>query len=692
MDDALPFPIGSLVDGRYRIVAVLGQGGMGAVYRAEQVSLQREVALKVLRADLAGNDAAARFSREALALSKLDHPNIVRVIDSGQADGRPYLVMELVSGRDLLQELFTGPMAPEKAVPILAQLCDALSVAHERGIIHRDLKPENVILTEAGVPKILDFGIAIADGTSRVTAAGFVLGTPEYLAPEQAMGQPLTPRSDLYTLGVVAYRMLSGHLPFTAREPREYLLMHAGTPCPDIREKWPAGKDWPELCDAVMKALNKDPWLRYADALAMKQALEAALAHQQLAPGNATRRVTPVEQIKASRAATSALAVKTQNVAVLFAEVCGWAERTAGLPPHAASALQSRFEQLLAPIAKRHGGRKVKAVGGTLIFSIPSPTSAVSCAMAMQDRLWSERRDGTHDLLLARLSLSLGEVTVQEGDLFGEPVNIAARVLELTGEGEIAFTDAVYLAMNRSELLADELGPQTLKGIPYPVRVFKVRRGSVADLPPYGTPVATGKLFERVATAMSDGRAVAERLVEQASNKLGGRSRVFAAAGGAALLLLAAVALPWALHRPAQPAPVKDETLEKVERALAHKNVKEAQRLLAPMLAQSPAQPRALALGGRAAIAEGDWNTGLERLRDAARADANLRPELVNACMQGLGQVTAGRRPKCPVRKLAITLLVASHASEARSELTRIAGSSECGHDEAKDALLALGN
>jgi class 3 adenylate cyclase/predicted Ser/Thr protein kinase len=671
MDDALPFPIGGTVDSRYRVVALLGQGGMGAVYRAEQLSLQREVALKVLRADLAGPEAAARFSREALALSRLDHPNIVRVIDSGQAEGRPYLVMELVSGRDLQTELYRGPLTPERAVPILVALCDALAAAHAQGIIHRDLKPENVILTESGVPKILDFGIAVAaDGSQRVTQAGFVLGTPEYLAPEQAMGQQLTARSDLYTLGVMAYRMLSGQLPFTASEPREYLLLHAGTPAPELSETWLAGPQWPELCAVIMRALQKDPEKRPPDALAMKRALEEALAHRGPAPEPGTVQLRAGEAAPAT-SASSVLAVKTQNLAVLFVAIGDWDKRVATLPPHAASALQARFEALLVPGAKRFGGRKIKVVGGTLILSVPSPTAAVECAMALQDRLWEARRGGSPEQLTARISLSMGEVTVQEGDLFGEPVNIAARVQELAAEGEVVFTDAVYLAMNRSELLADELGPQQLKGIPFPVKVYRVRQGSVSELPPYGTRGG------EVQPAMS-------RALEAVGAGVGQRGRLVAIAVAVALLIGVGLFFGWR-HAPASPI-----ALERAEDALTHGDPREAQKLLRPLLAARPPPARALALSGRAAIALDDWAQGLALLREAAKADPLFRGELVNACVKGLGQPTQGKRRSCLVRLQAITLLTAFDAAESRSELQRLATSTECGHDEARAALGAI--
>jgi hypothetical protein len=297
--------------------------------------------------------------------------------------------------------------------------------------------------------------------------------------------------------------------------------------------------------------------------------------------------------------------------------------------------------------------------------------------MAMQDRLWRKDRaawekdqSSPAERLGARIALCMGEVTVQEGDVFGEPVNIAARVLDKVADGEVVFTDAVYLSMNRSDLLADELGPQQLRGIPYPVRTFRVKRAAVSDSPPYGTrPQPAGELLARVGSALQSAFA--------------GHARTFGVAA-AACVLLALLTLTVRRHSGGHQGNV---VLDSADRELTQGHYKQARVLLAPLLAGKDVPPRALALDGRASIAAGEWKAGLERLHQAAKLDPTLRDELVNACMAGLGQ---GGRHRCPVRIQAITLLTSVDASESRGELARIANTNDCGRDEAKAALGAI--
>jgi len=274
----------SLVLGeRFRVLGHLGGGGMGEVYLAEQVSLGRRVALKVLRREVGQQPGMSeRFRREARLLSSVEHPAVVRVIDFGQSHDATCLVMEFAEGETLLQTLGQGPLTPERGRRVLLQLAEGLAAIHSKGIIHRDLKPENVVLSP-GVrgeqARLLDFGIAKllqpdpdAKGLSQV---GVVLGTPEYLSPEQAMGHPLDARSDIYSLGVLAYRMLSGSLPFLGPNARDYLVQHIGTPPTPLLEAAPALNADPDLAAIVMRCLNKDSRTRYQTADDLVRALEA---------------------------------------------------------------------------------------------------------------------------------------------------------------------------------------------------------------------------------------------------------------------------------------------------------------------------------------------------------------------------------------------------------------------------------
>jgi serine/threonine protein kinase len=274
----------SLVLGeRFRVLNHLGGGGMGEVYLAEQVSLGRRVALKVLRREVGQQPGMSeRFRREARLLSSVEHPAVVRVIDFGQSQDATCLVMEFAEGETLLQHLGNGPLAPDRGRRVLMQLAEGLAAIHDKGIIHRDLKPENVVLTpgpRGEQARLLDFGIAKlldpdpdAKGLSQV---GVVLGTPEYLSPEQAMGHPLDARSDIYSLGVLAYRVLSGNLPFNGPNARDYLLQHIGTVPTPLVEVVPAMQDDPDLSAIVMRCLAKEPRGRFQTAEDLVRALES---------------------------------------------------------------------------------------------------------------------------------------------------------------------------------------------------------------------------------------------------------------------------------------------------------------------------------------------------------------------------------------------------------------------------------
>lgn len=304
MPEAFPLPafepislVGTMLDGRYELSAHLATGGMGAVFRARHVHLRKDVAVKVLRPDLtASAEIVERFRREAEIASALEHDNIVKVTDFGRsAEGYLFIVMELLTGEGLFDRLRReGFLSPEDAVPILWQVCSGLDAAHARGVVHRDLKPENVFLarTSSGreVTKILDFGIAkIADPeNASTTASGIVVGTPEYLAPEQAMGTDVDARADVYAVGLIAWRALAGRHPFKAEDPRALLMMQATRPVPPLTDPRPDLAAYPALCAAVAKACAKDPAARHQTAAALGSDLRGALGPAFLLPPGAT--------------------------------------------------------------------------------------------------------------------------------------------------------------------------------------------------------------------------------------------------------------------------------------------------------------------------------------------------------------------------------------------------------------------
>ncbi len=284
-----PSLIGTVIDGKYTVTDVLGEGGMGAVYLARHETMNREVAIKVLRREFSQNaEAIQRFLREARASSMLSHPNTITVYDCGQTEtGQLYMVMQRLTGRSLAEIIDTeGAMPPERAVHILSQVCDSLTEAHSVGIIHRDLKPDNILIeSKYGNPDwvtVLDFGIAKllegGGGAGRaVTQAGLICGTPDYISPEQVTGDPVDARSDIYALGVLLYELLTGQRPFVSESLVALMAMHVNDPPPPLDPKLEA-KLPAKLVSLTFELMAKDPNDRPASCQLVRQRLQAALA------------------------------------------------------------------------------------------------------------------------------------------------------------------------------------------------------------------------------------------------------------------------------------------------------------------------------------------------------------------------------------------------------------------------------
>ena len=245
---------------------------MGEVWAAQDLRLDRRVAVKVVRAPVASDPAVrARFGTETRAAARLSHPNVVTVFDSGEQDGTPFLVMELLPGRTLADEFAEGPVSPERAQAVGVELLAGLAASHQAGILHRDIKPANVLLAEDGTARLADFGIAKSIEGGDATATGVILGTAAYLAPERLAGRAATAQSDLYAVGAVLYEALAGRKPFTAETPlslRRAIDQHAAPPLRDLRPELE-----PALAAAVERALATDPGDRFASAGEMAAAM-----------------------------------------------------------------------------------------------------------------------------------------------------------------------------------------------------------------------------------------------------------------------------------------------------------------------------------------------------------------------------------------------------------------------------------
>ncbi len=268
--------VGRLLDGRYRVEASLARGGMATVYRAVDTRLERVVALKVMHPELAAdNDFVLRFIGEARSAARLSHPNVVGVFDQGEDDGTVFLAMEYVEGRTLRQVLRDrGPLQPAVALETIQPVLAALSAAHEAGIVHRDVKPENVLVGKSGRVKVADFGLARALSDTGTTTRGLLLGTVNYISPEQALGEPATPRSDVYSAGIMLYEMLTGSPPHTG--PTDFVVVrsHIDNDVPKPSESDP---NIPSIVDGLVGlATARDPQERFADAGQFAEAASVA--------------------------------------------------------------------------------------------------------------------------------------------------------------------------------------------------------------------------------------------------------------------------------------------------------------------------------------------------------------------------------------------------------------------------------
>jgi eukaryotic-like serine/threonine-protein kinase len=266
-----------LIGGRYELEKHVGSGGMSRVYRAHDRLLERTVALKILHEHYSQDDEyVERFRREARAVAQIAHPNVVTVIDRGEHEGRQFIVFEYVDGENLKQLVEReGALPIRQVIQLGLQVASALASAHERGVVHRDVKPQNVLLSEDGLPKVTDFGIARSADVESVTLTGTVMGTSEYLSPEQARGEAVDVRSDVYSLGAILYELCTGRVPFAGENPVSIAMRHLHEPVPSVRER---RRDVPRRLEAaIRRALAKDPEERFASMGELIAELEACL-------------------------------------------------------------------------------------------------------------------------------------------------------------------------------------------------------------------------------------------------------------------------------------------------------------------------------------------------------------------------------------------------------------------------------
>jgi hypothetical protein len=323
--------IGTVLSGRYKLEAKLGSGGMSTVYLAKDGTLDRAVAVKVMHREMSEQpDQLERFRQEARAVAKLSHPNVVAVIDAGEDGGHPYIVFEYVEGETLKQRIARlGALDAQEALAYAIEIARGLTVAHARNMVHRDIKPQNVLIDAEGRAKLTDFGISRQLEQDGMTATGRVLGTTDYVAPEQAMGHPVDIRSDIYSLGVVLYEMLIGQVPFHADSQVGVAMKHVNEELPDVQQRRPDLSAAAAL--VVERSTAKDPAERYQEVGEMIDDLSTALEVEAARAGSTTGEATsvldavpPPKRKLSSGARWSRLAIVVLALIVVGALVAVW--------------------------------------------------------------------------------------------------------------------------------------------------------------------------------------------------------------------------------------------------------------------------------------------------------------------------------------------------------------------------------
>lgn len=516
-DPAHPSSIGG-----FEVRRVLGQGGMGRVYGCWDKELEREVAIKVLLAELAvQDDMSQRFVREARAMAKILSPHVVVVHQVGTDELGPFLVMELLEGEDLSSLIKRqGALPLAQVIELTQQAIAGLKTAADAGLVHRDVKPENLFVTPAGV-KLTDFGLARPlDGSENLTQAGLVVGSPHYLAPELARGKEATVQSDLYALGATLFEMITGKPPYRGGTPVEIITAHMMSDVPSVKATRPDVPD--ALAALVGQLLSKEPAQRptsydavaavlehvaplvassAADAAAGTKVLGSpsaatgllgeALDEPSVGDGTSATAVVDDKKLRSSKVSGALPTVKTDTLAIMFTDLAGYTQRTGMQSREEAAYWLELHDALLKPVFRAFKGSVVKTIGDAFLVTFKSPTDAVLCGCAIQDRLFAHNRSASaDDRIDVRVAISVGEVRLRKGDVLGEPVNLAARLEGMADKGEVIFSDAVYATMNAAEVPADDRGEHELKGIQRKVRVYAARTVPGSGPPFGGTALA----------------------------------------------------------------------------------------------------------------------------------------------------------------------------------------------------------
>ena len=501
--------------GRYQILAELGRGAMGTVYRALDPLIEREVAIKTLHPNLPDDvvkEVRERFLREAKSAGRLNHPNIVTVFDVGEQDGVAYMAMELLEGRSLQDILRQERLSLPQVANLVAQVADALDQAREFNIVHRDVKPANIMVSGAGRAKLTDFGVAYVPSLA-MTQTGTGLGSPKYMSPEQVLGQPVDPRSDIFSLGVVLYEMLVGKSPFEPEgEATMFALMnritlHPHAPVAQINPQIPATFD-----RILARALAKKPEERYQRAGEMAGDLRefvsggvdpASGADRGAAAGTDEAYENSVRIISSAAVAERTQKIELQGaeepgdidsllelrerlermveekfkrrLTVVFTDLKGSTSLAETYGDIESRSVLKRYHDMAAAAIKGNGGVLVKTIGDGTLSHFPSALGALRASVAIQKNMDEFNLSGKFKIpVLVRVGMHTGDCIVEKNDIFGDVVNAASRFESSAHPGEILLSEETFHALDdKSEICCRFRDEIVLKGKKDPARAYK---------------------------------------------------------------------------------------------------------------------------------------------------------------------------------------------------------------------------
>lgn len=465
--------------GRYRLEQEIGRGAWGVVYRALDTVLGIEIAIKVLEPHaMPTATGLERFKRELLLARSLAHPGVCRVFDLHEHDGTYFISMEHIQGTSLERLLVSeGKLTPGRAVDLVRELCSAIAAAHDAGIAHRDLKPSNIIVRPNDKPSIVDFGLATAPELQRLTAPGFTVATLRYSAPEVLRGQAATPQVDQYSLGVILYRCLTGRFPYDVDDP--VALLHAHESSRAVPPHTLDDSISVELGDVVMRAIATTPADRYSNVREFNRALDAAAPERTdvtaIQLDDTAERPAPwdrdidtlVHKVLASPGYSTLQQHKELPLTtVLFSDIVGITSYFDRFGDVAGMRRLQTHNMLLFPVIEAHNGTVVKTIGDAIMATFERAEDAAQAAVHMQEALaahndnLSSEEQGIH----VRIGLHSGQALVHEADVFGNTVNVAARICSLARGNEILVSSATHDGLAESARRASFHSNAELKG------------------------------------------------------------------------------------------------------------------------------------------------------------------------------------------------------------------------------------